>query len=689
MSFIRSARVISVLGAVLVLAACSNASYRPITAQVGVDTGVALSTSGSQTSLLTDQTLGLGATVENASNTAGVSWSLRGVGSLTDITATTATYVAPTGTGNEIVTGSTTALITATSVANPTQNASVALIVLGTPIVPPTSLFPGNVNVAYQAPIAAAGGDAPFTWVVESGGLPAGLALNGSTSSSTYIEGTPTAAGTFTFTLQTTDTLSRVASQTFTMTVKPQTACVLSGRFTFLFTGFRGGAAATHVGAISIDPTTGDITGEQDYKDPHRTTSAETLNSGNCINRETNTGTLTLNAPSGQLVYNFSATPPDASGVIHSAGLQLIHSGEDSGSGQMLLQDLSGVSATPPTGNFAFGLFGVDASENHFGMAGRFTSSTAGVLGAGLVDSNDTTPLTGAALTGAVTAADANGRGTLTLQAGSQTTTLGYYLVGAGKMLMIDIDPTPNANTRTIRMGGQMTAQTGNATATTFDAGALATPSILSLFGRQGDVEPVSVMGLGRLSGANTTSGTVNALLDTSDQDTDVGAEAFNGSYAVAASGRGTLTLANSTATRSFGLYLDGISNGYIVEHGSTSGNTGLLEAQFQGPYTDPPATGIFPSTMPNAYISYTAYPQAAGPITLNSLLYLNYDALASNFVNGSFAIDPTSGRGLGTITQSGVGTTAAVLYIVSESKMDLMRFGNRAIDGSIEAIIQ
>ena len=272
MSFIRSARVISVLGAVLVLAACSNASYRPITAQVGVDTGVALSTSGSATSLLTDQTLALGATVENASNTAGVSWSLRGVGSLTDITATTATYVAPTGTGNEIVTGSTTALITATSVANPTQNASVALIVLGTPIVPPTSLFPGNVNVAYQAPIAAAGGDAPFTWVVESGALPAGLALNGSTSSSTYIEGTPTAAGTFTFTLQTTDTLSRVASQTFTMTVKPQTACVLSGRFTFLFTGFRGGAAATHVGAISIDPTTGDITGEQDYKDPHRTT---------------------------------------------------------------------------------------------------------------------------------------------------------------------------------------------------------------------------------------------------------------------------------------------------------------------------------------------------------------------------------------------------------------------------------
>jgi hypothetical protein len=690
LSFIRYARALLTLGSALALVACSNASNRAITAQVGVDTGVALSTAGSATSLLTDQTLALGATVENASNSAGVTWSLNGVGSLTDITSTTATYVAPTGTGTEIVTGSVTALITATSVANPAKNASVALIVLGTPVVPTTSLFPGNVDVAYQAPIAAAGGDAPFTWVVASGALPTGLALNGSTSSATYIEGTPTVAGTFTFTLQTSDALSRVASQTFTMTVNPEAACVLSGRFTFMFSGFRGGAAATHIGSISIDPTTGVVTGEQDYKDPHRTTADETMNAGTCINRETNAGVLTLNAPSGQLVYNFSATPPDSSGVIHSAGLQLIHSGEDSGSGQMLLQDLSGVNAAPPAGNFAFGLFGVDASENHFGMAGRFTSSVAGALSAGLLDSNDTTALTAAALTGAISAPDANGRGTLTLQAGTGTTTLAYYLVNANKMLMIDIDPTPNTDTRTIRMAGQMTAQIGNVTATAFDNGALVTPSILSLFGRQGDVEPVTVMGLGRLSGASATAGTINAVLDSSSLDVSVAAESFAAqSYAVAATGRGTLTLADTTAARSFAFYLDGISNGYIVQHGSTSGSTGFLEAQFQGPYTYPPSTGIFPTTMPDSFVSYTAYPQSNGPITLNSLLYLNYDALSSNFVNGSFAIDPTSGRGLGTITQSGVGTTAAVLYIVSESKMDLMRFGTRGVDGTIEAVIQ
>src|SRR3984957_18182961 len=133
------------MAAILAVAACSNNSNRAITAQVGVDTGVTLSTAGSATSLLTGQSLALVATVNNASNSKGVTWSLTGVGSLTSLTSSTATYVAPTGTGSEAVNGSSTALITATSIANPTQLASVALIILGTPLIDPTTLFPANV----------------------------------------------------------------------------------------------------------------------------------------------------------------------------------------------------------------------------------------------------------------------------------------------------------------------------------------------------------------------------------------------------------------------------------------------------------------------------------------------------------------------------------------------------------------
>jgi hypothetical protein len=686
LSFIRFARTPLLMMAILAVAACSNNSNRAVTAQVGVDTGVELTTAGSATSLLTGQTLALGAQVENASNSEGVTWTLTGVGSLTSITPTTATYVAPTGTGSEIVNGSTTALITATSVANKTQLASVALIVLGTPLIDPTTLFPANVNVAYQSPVSASGGDAPFTWVVLSGALPPGLSLNGSTTAATYIEGTPTTAGTYNFTLQATDTLSRVASVPLTMIVNTESACVLQGNYTLLFTGFRGNGDATHVASIQISAA-GLITGEQDYKDPNRTTAAETVTSGTCVNRETNTGVLTLNASSGQIVYNFAATLPGSDQKIHSARLQLIHSGSDSGSGQLELQDFTG--ATPGTavnGNFAFGVLGVTPSKLHFGMAGRFTS-TAGTLTAGLVDSNAPSPLKETAAAGALTPFDANGRGTLMLLAGGQTTTFAYYLVNADKMFMIDIDATSAGGST--RLAGQMTSQVGNAGASTFNNSAMASPSILSLYGSSGTLEPISVMALGRLSSANAAAGTVDLLLDTSNLSVDIQAQPFNAqSYAVATNGRGTLSVADTPA-RSFAFYLDGTANGYIVENGSTAGSAGFLEAQSQGPYEYATSAGPFPATLANSFVSGTSYPQAPGPITLNALLNLNFDALSSNFVNGSFAIDPLTGRGLGTITESGVGTLPAALYILSPTHMEMLMFGNRAVDGTIENIIQ
>jgi len=352
------------------------------------------------------------------------------------------------------------------------------------------------------------------------------------------------------------------------------------------------------------------------------------------------------------------------------------------------MQDLSAAPTTPLSGNYAFGLLGVDKAENHFGMVGRFTSSAAGALSAGLLDSNGATALVGTPMAGSVTAPDANGRGTLTLLAGSQTTSLAYYLIDAAKMFMIDIDPTPNS--ATTRLGGQMTAQTGNVTATSFDNGAFASPSILSLFGATGALQPDTVMSLGRLSNANAAAGTLDASLDTSDLDTDIAAEPFSAqSYAVAASGRGTLTLADSTGSRSLVFYLDGTASGYVIEHGSVAGSAGFLEAQFQGPYPSPPPTGIFPPTMTNGFVSGTGYPQASGPITLNAFLYLNYDALSSNFVNGSFAVDPTTGRGLGTITESGVGTIGAAIYIINTGRMEMIGFGNRAINGTIEYMIQ
>jgi len=675
-------RILLSVSAAAIIAACNTNTNRGVTPTVGIDTGVALETAGDVTGIYEATTLALTASVENPSNTDGVSWTMTGVGSLTGTTNSTATYVAPT-----TVTGEADALITATSIANPAEYASVTIIVSGSPVNNTPSLFPANVNIPYAGGLSVAGGETPFTWTQISGTLPPGLVLDGSTSGVTSISGTPTAAGTYSFVLQASDALSRIADVSATLVVNPEAACLLSGTYVFHFSGFRGGGPATHTGSLAIDATTGNVTGIQDYKDTHRTTSGETLTSGYCTNRENNAGSLKLIAPSGTLVYNFAATAPDSSGQIHSAAIQIISSGSDSGSGEVLLQDPSALTASPLSGNFAFGVLGVDSVSAHFGTIGRFTADTSGNLSAGLIDSNDgASPLTDAPLTGTVSAPDANGRGTLSLASGSQSSTLAYYIVNPNKMLLMDIDATAG----TPIDSGQMSAQVGDVSAGVFDNNALSSPAVMSLFGAAGDIEPVTQMQLGLLSNANPTAGTLDALIDISDQANDLAGQVISSqSYAVGPSGRGTLSLTEYGVQSSFTFYLDGIADGYIVQLGTAAGGAGLLEAQFQGPYANPPVSGIFPDTLSNDFVGITQYPQSHGPVGLEPLIVLNYGALSGNEANGSFAINPTTGRGVGTLTATGLGSTPASLYIVSPTKIDVLSFGTRAVDGSIDFLFQ
>ena len=64
------------------------------------------------------------------------------------------------------------------------------------PAITTTNLSGGKVGEAYSQTLAATGA-AAITWSIESGSLPAGLTLSGNT-----ISGTPTTAGTFTFTVK-------------------------------------------------------------------------------------------------------------------------------------------------------------------------------------------------------------------------------------------------------------------------------------------------------------------------------------------------------------------------------------------------------------------------------------------------------------------------------------------------------
>ncbi len=106
---------------------------------------------------------------------------------------------------------------------------SESMTIVNVPAFTSSPLGNGEVGVSYAGAPAATGGTGSFTWSVSTGSLPAGLSLNSSTGA---VTGTPTTAGSASFTLKVTDSKSGFAtqSQTFTITADPTiTSAALSG----------------------------------------------------------------------------------------------------------------------------------------------------------------------------------------------------------------------------------------------------------------------------------------------------------------------------------------------------------------------------------------------------------------------------------------------------------------------------
>ncbi len=157
-----------------------------------------------------------------------------------------------------------------------TRTYSLTIVLLAPPNITTTSasLLPnGTVTQPYSRTLQRTGGTAPFTWSF-TGTLPTGLSL----PSTGVISGTPSAAGTFPFTVQVTDALSQTDTQplsivivlpappTITTTSLPN-GTVLSGYNQFVHaSGGTGALAWSSVGSLPtglnpIDPSTGQITG--------------------------------------------------------------------------------------------------------------------------------------------------------------------------------------------------------------------------------------------------------------------------------------------------------------------------------------------------------------------------------------------------------------------------------------------
>jgi phosphatidylinositol-3-phosphatase len=107
--------------------------------------------------------------------------------------------------------------VTVTNAAGAIASDNAVLTVTASAMAISTSSLPNAVvGIAYSTFLQASGGTSPYTWTVQSGQLPAGLALSGTSGD---ISGTPTTADISSFTIGVNDTTGAEASQALSITV--------------------------------------------------------------------------------------------------------------------------------------------------------------------------------------------------------------------------------------------------------------------------------------------------------------------------------------------------------------------------------------------------------------------------------------------------------------------------------------
>jgi len=185
-------------------------------------------------------------------------------------------------------------------------------------------------GVAYSAVLSVNGGKGPYTFSVTTGSLPQGLALG---QSSGTISGTPTKSGSYTFTVQATDSTGLTGSNSFqitvssgtsvSVTVTPGTATVASSQ-TVQFTAIVSNTSNT---AVTWSASSGTISSSGMYTAPtvSSNTNATVTATSNADPTKSGTASLTitpLTPPA--LTISTTSLPGATAGTAYSDTMQAI-----------------------------------------------------------------------------------------------------------------------------------------------------------------------------------------------------------------------------------------------------------------------------------------------------------------------------------------------------------------------------
>lgn len=170
------------------------------------------------------------------------------------------------------------------------------------PAISLASLTGGTVGTAYSQTASASGGASPYSYAVTSGTLPTGLSLNTGTGN---VSGTPTAAGTFGFTITATDANGCTRSQAYSIAFACPTVTLSPGT---LPNGQNGVAYSQTVSASGgTSPYTFAVT-------------SGSLPTGLSLA----TGGALTGTPSANGTFNFDVTATDANGCTGVLGYSIV-----------------------------------------------------------------------------------------------------------------------------------------------------------------------------------------------------------------------------------------------------------------------------------------------------------------------------------------------------------------------------
>jgi hypothetical protein len=426
----------------------------------------------------------------------------------------------------------------------------------------------------------------------------------------------------------------------------------LSGPFAFSYQGVDANGFLAVAGSFNADGA-GNLTG-----------GVEDLNSGAGIAANAGfTGTYTVRADGRGSATITSAAAGNSSldFVLVAGGHALVTRFDTSatGSGTIDQQTTSAFSNAALAGTYAFNLAGIDLSGNSLGVAGNFTANAAGIITAGVDDSNDNTSVvTADPLTGSIPVGS-SGRGTATFNTSLGSLVFAFYVVDATHLKLAETDVN-------FVLGGDAFNQTG-----AFSAATLTGPFAFTVAGA--DIltgGPFAAGGVLTADGAgNITSGTE----DLNDGGTIATATALTGTYTLAANGRGTLQISSSSGIFNFAIYPT--SGGVLVLETDprflTSGTalqqqtTAFSGATFSGTY------GMnFTGATTSGEIDSIAEFTANGTSSLTGIIDLNNTG-ALTFgqpVSGNYNVT-SNGRAVGTL-QTPLGTQNIVYYLVNGNRV-------------------